>query len=139
MKQPFNILPIGFHLVWLLATLALGYLFVYGSDYALLLLTGFGLAFLLWVLRVGDRLTFGILELLFGAWLLINAIELGAGRGPFTSAFNAAFPRFDPHLIALQSYAAVFILSRSFDDVADGCSKCRLCTELVDTVRRWFS
>lgn len=101
---------------WLLAVGALTYWFVYASN-SVALLCACGLAGLLYVLRRSARLVYGLLECLAGFLLLAQVIYSGAGRGPFSLDFSADFARFDPRVIALQSYAGLFLIVRGLDNI----------------------
>ena len=110
---------IGAWIAWLLAVGGLTYWFVYASN-TVALLCACGLAGLLYVLRRRARLPYGLLECLAGFLLLMQAIYSGAGRGPFSLAFSSGFTRFDPRVIALQSYAGLFLLVRGLDNISEG-------------------
>ena len=89
----------------------LTYWFVHASNFVALL-CGFGLAGLLYALRTGARLLYGLLECLVGSLLLAQVIFSGTGRGPFSPDFSPDFARFDRSVIVLQSLAALFLIVR---------------------------
>ena len=126
---------IGAWIAWLLAVGGLTYWFVYAGNTAALL-CACGLAGLLYVLRRGARGPYGLLECLAGVLLLAQAIYSGAGRGPFSSAFSDAFTRVDPRIIALQSYAGLFLIVRGLDNICEGWSGA---IEMRDGFQRWWS
>jgi hypothetical protein len=106
-------------IAWLLAVGGLTYWFVYASN-TVALLCACGLAGLLYILRRRARLPYGLLECLAGFLLLMQAIYSGAGRGPFSIEWSADFARLDPRVIALQSYAGLFLLVRGLDNICEG-------------------
>jgi hypothetical protein len=119
--------------VWLLATLALLYLFIYGDGWVVPLLSACVIAVLLYVLRRKERLLYGVLEFVAGVCLLGSVVSSGSGRGPFSSEFSDDFARFDA-LIVLQSFAGIFILVRGLDNTGEGWAKWRL---RRDTLHQW--
>ena len=108
---------IGASIAWLLAVGGLTYWFVHASNFVALL-CGFGLAGLLYALRTGARLLYGLLECLVGSLLLAQVIFSGTGRGPFSPDFSPDFARFDPSVIVLQSLAALFLIVRGLDSIS---------------------
>lgn len=77
----------------------------------------------LFVLGRESRRFYGLIEIAFGGLALWDASA--KGRGPFNADFGDAFSKYQPTLILLQTFAAIYVLIRGFDNVVQGWPRLR--------------
>jgi hypothetical protein len=91
---------------------------LYGHNKALIFLSGILVAITLFFWRIRFRFLYGIIELVFGLYVLWNVA--GKGRGSFSAAFSAGFDTFQLSIILIQTFGAIYILVRSLDNLLHG-------------------
>jgi hypothetical protein len=97
----------------LIAGVAL-YLVVYPSTRATIIVGGIVAALALFAFRQQQRLVYGLLELTFAVFFLLDASS--KGRGDFSLDFNNDFATFKLQVVLLQTFGAIYVIIRGLDN-----------------------
>ena len=98
-----------------------GYLLFNSSNKGTVMISGIFVALSLFFWRVRFRFVYGLIELLFGLFLLWDAS--GKGRGAFSSDFGNDFQAFQFSVVLIQTSGAIYVLIRGLDNCFQGLSK----------------
>jgi hypothetical protein len=91
---------------------------LYGHNKPLIFLSGVLVAVTLFFWRLRFRFVYGIIELGFGLYVLWYVAD--KGRGSFSAAFSSDFDTFQLSVVLIQTFGAIYILVRSFDNLMQG-------------------
>jgi hypothetical protein len=91
---------------------------LYAHDKRLIFLSGILVAVTLFFWRIRFRFLYGVIELAFGLYVLWYVAD--KGRGSFSAAFSTDFDTFQLSVVLIQTFGAIYILIRSFDNLLQG-------------------
>jgi hypothetical protein len=94
------------------------YLVVYPSTKATIIVGGIVAAPAMFAFRQQQRLLYGLLELAFAVFFLVDASS--KGRGDFNADFNDDFATFKLSVVLLQTFGAIYVIIRGLDNCYHG-------------------
>jgi hypothetical protein len=118
-------------LALLIAGVAL-YLVVYPSTKATIIVGGIVAALAMFAFRQQQRLLYGLLELAFAVFFLVDASS--KGRGDFSADFGNDFATFKLSVVLLQTFGAIYVIIRGLDNCYQGSPP-----KLRAMVNRWWT
>jgi hypothetical protein len=93
---------------------------IYAPNKKMIFLSGVIVALSLFFWRLRFRLFYGIIELIFGLYVLYDASS--KGHGAFSSSFSSSFDTFQISVIFTQTFGAIYVLIRGLDNCLQGLS-----------------
>jgi hypothetical protein len=91
---------------------------LYAHNKPLIFLSGVLVAITSFFWRIRFRFIYGLIELAFGLYVLWYVAD--KGRGSFSAAFSTGFDTFQLSVVLIQTFGAIYILIRSFDNLLQG-------------------
>jgi hypothetical protein len=108
------------------------YLVVYPSTKMTIIVSGSVAAIALFAFRQQQRFLYGLLELVFAVFFLVDASS--KGRGDFGSDFGSDFATFKLSVVLLQTFGAIYVIIRGLDNCYQGSPP-----KLRAMVDRWWT